>query len=131
MLPYQCKECNTFINNDEGELCQSCINKTLNKREIAWQKRKQVKKESHPTYAQFGKYAGTLEQRMKKVKPLYAYTEERAAFEEEWYKKHGRAWYIFQGMTMRYNREKTWIEQYNVLDESRPRGKGIYKRREK
>ena len=101
----------------------------LNKREIAWQKRKQVKKESHPTYAQFGKYAGTFEERMKKVKPLYAYTEERIKSEEEFYKEHGRAWWIFQGMTMRYNREETWIEQYNVLDETRPRGKGIYKRR--
>jgi hypothetical protein len=32
---------------------------------------------------------------------------------------------------MRYNREETWIEQYNILDETRPRGKGIYKRRKK
>jgi len=103
----------------------------LNKREIAWQQRKKVKKESHPTYAQFGKYAGTFEERMKKVKPFYAYTEERIKSEEEFYKEHGRAWWIFQSMTMRYNREETWIEQYNVLDESRPRGKGIYKRRKK
>ena len=48
----------------------------------------QVKKESHPTYAQFGKYAGTFEERMKKIKPLYAYTEERIKSEEKFYKEH-------------------------------------------
>ena len=36
---------------------------------------------SHPTYDQWGKKAGTFNERMKKTKPLYAYTEERAAFE--------------------------------------------------
>ena len=38
----------------------------LNNREKAWQQRKKVHKESHPTYAQWGKYAGSLEDRMKR-----------------------------------------------------------------
>jgi len=99
----------------------------LNNREKAWQNRKEPYKESHPTYSQWGKYAGTLEERMKEVKPLLAYSKERAAFEKKWYEEHGKAWWIFQGTVIRYNREETWIEQYNVLDESRPRGHGVYK----
>ncbi len=81
----------------------------------------------HPTYEKWGKKAGSLQERMKKVKPLYAYSEERAKFEEEWYKKHGRAWWIFQGMTIRHQTvERTWenkkddvfvnIMQYYVPD---------------
>lgn len=97
----------------------------LNSREKAWQNKN--KKSLHPTYDQWGKYAGTLEKRMKKVKPLLAYSEERAAFEKDWYKIHGRAWWIFQGTPVRYNREATWIEQFNVLDLTRPRGEGTYK----
>lgn len=99
----------------------------LNNREKAWLNRKQVKKEHHPTYARFGKYAGTLKERMKKVKSYPAFSEERYKAEEESKEKYG-AWWIFAGVEMRYNRDKTWIEQYNVEDPTRPRGKGIYKK---
>jgi hypothetical protein len=58
---------------------------------------------SHPTYDQWGKKAGTLESRMKKVETLYAYSEERAKFEESWYEEHGKAWWLFQGTTIRHN----------------------------
>ena len=107
MLPYQCtaiwydKPCNQFINNDEGGYCSSCWNK----------------KETF--------------QRAKNMNIPDAWNEEGIAEKEKFYKKHGRGWFIFQSMTMRYNREETWIEQYNVLDPTRPRGKDIYKRREK
>ena len=37
----------------------------LSKREIAWQERKA---KSHPTYDMWGKYAGTLQERMSRVK---------------------------------------------------------------
>ena len=39
----------------------------LNKREISWQPRKA---KSHPTYDVWGKYAGTLQERMAKVKAV-------------------------------------------------------------
>jgi len=125
MLPHQCRECSTLINNDEGGLCQPCVNKTLNKREIAWQNRKQVKKESHPTYARNQKYPKSFEERMKKIKPLYAFSEEREKFEKKWYKEHGNGWWIFQGQQRRNVYEDTWIEQYNLVDLARVRNKNV------
>jgi len=100
----------------------------LNSRERAWKNKNKIKKESHPTYARFGKYAGTLEERMKQAKSYPAFSEERYKVEEEFKEQFGRAWYIFQGREMRYNRKKTWIEQYHVEDLRRPRGEGIYKK---
>ena len=98
----------------------------LTNREVAWQKRKHVKKkEYHPTYARFGQYAGTLQERMKEIKTVDPYSEEGQKRQEESAKKYGRAWWIFTGKEMRYNREKTWIEQFHVEDPSRPRGEGI------
>jgi len=108
MLPYQCtavwydKPCNQFINNDEGGYCSSCWNK----------------KETF--------------QRAKNMNIPDAWSEEGIAEREKFYKKHGRGWAIFD-FYKKYTslKERPWIEQYNVLDESRPRGKDIYKRREK
>ena len=100
----------------------------LNNREKAWLNRKQVKKESHPTYASYGKYAGTLKERMKKVTTYYAFSKQRREIEKEFNEQYG-AWWLFTGKEMRYNRDKTWIEQFHVEDPRRPRGKGIYKRR--
>tara|TARA_R100001480_G_scaffold68287_2_gene79624 strand:+ start:1390 stop:1608 length:219 start_codon:yes stop_codon:yes gene_type:complete len=45
----------------------------LSKRETAWQKRKA---KSHPTYDMWGKYAGTLQERMSRVKAVDPYSEE-------------------------------------------------------
>ena len=98
----------------------------LNNREKAWQQRKRVYKESHPTYAQWGKYAGSLEDRMKTIKPLLAYSKERADFEKKFYKEHGNGWWIFQGTTLRHNIKPSWIEQFRVEDPTRIRGKGAY-----
>ncbi len=67
---------------------------------------------SHPTYDQWGKKAGTFKERMQKAKPLYAYTEERAEFEKQWYKEHGNGWWFFQGTTIRHqNVIKTFTEK--------------------
>jgi hypothetical protein len=96
----------------------------LTSREKAWKNRK-VYKESNPTYARYNKYAKTLKERMENINIPDAWSEEGIAEREEFAKKFGRAWYIFQGKEMRYNRPKTWIEQYHIEDPRRPRGKGL------
>ena len=84
---------------------------------------------SHPTYNKFGKHMGTIEDRCKKSNIPDAWSKEGIALREEFAKKHGRAWYLFNSKAMRHNREKTWIEQYHVPDARRKRGKGIYSKR--
>lgn len=37
--------------------------------------------------------------------------------------KYGRGWWIFQGTSIRHNRRKTWIEQFNIEGESTCRRK--------
>ena len=83
---------------------------------------------SHPTYNQFGKHMGTIQERCKKADLPDAWSKEGIALREALAKKHGRAWYLFNGKEMRHNRQKTWIEQYHVPDPTRPRGKGRYKK---
>jgi|9_EtaG_2_1085328.scaffolds.fasta_scaffold03378_8 hypothetical protein len=92
----------------------------LNKREIAWQQRKQVKKESHPTYAQWGKYAGTLQERMARIKAVDPYSEEGQKLQMESKKKYG-AWWLFTDNKLQKLRNNTWIMQFYVPDEKRIR----------
>lgn len=84
---------------------------TLTNREIAWQQRKA---KSHPTYDMFGKYAGTLKERMTKVPTYYAFSPERAELEKDFNEKYG-AWWIFQGVDYRAKYKNNWIEQYRKV----------------
>jgi|TARA_B100000073_G_C23589388_1_gene515671 hypothetical protein len=82
----------------------------LSKREIAWQQRKA---KSHPTYDMWGKYAGTLQQRMSKVKAVDPYSKEGQKLQEESRKKYG-AWWLFTDNKMQKKNCKGWIMQYYV-----------------
>lgn len=83
---------------------------------------------SHPTYNVFGKHMGTIQDRCKNANIPDAWSEEGIAEREAFAKQFGRAWYLFQGKEMRYNRKKTWLEQFHVEDTRRPRGKGLRKK---
>ena len=84
----------------------------LTKSEIAWKKRKA---QSHPTYDQFGKYAGSLEDRMKKVKAICPYSEEGQKRQEESRKKYG-AWWLFTDNKMQKVTSNNWIMQFYVAE---------------
>ena len=85
----------------------------LSNREIAWQKRKNAKKVSHPTYKRFGKYEGTFEERMQKVKTHDAWSEEGIVEREKFYEEHGRQWQVFVFYnTITSVDKKPWIERY-------------------
>ena len=83
---------------------------------------------SHPTYNVPGKHMGTIQDRCKNANIPDAWSEEGIAEREAFAKQFGRAWYLFQGKEMRYNRKKTWLEQFHVEDTRRPRGKGLRKK---
>ena len=82
----------------------------LSKREIAWQQRKA---KSHPTYDMWGKYAGTLKERMSKVKSVDPYSKEGQKLQEESRKKYG-AWWLFTDNKMQKKNCKNWILQYYI-----------------
>lgn len=82
----------------------------LSKREIAWQQRKA---KSHPTYDMWGKYAGTLKERMSKVKAVDPYSKEGQKLQEESRKKYG-AWWLFTDNKMQKKNCKNWILQYYI-----------------
>ena len=91
----------------------------LNAKEQAWvEKRKNglKTKSKQPQYLDYGAAPKeSFEDRMKKVIPVDPYSKEGQELQEANAKKHGRGWYIFQGMNFRYNRDsKTWIEQYYI-----------------
>ena len=87
----------------------------LSKREIAWQQRKA---KSHPTYDQFGKYAGTFKERMARVKAVNPYNEEGQKLQEESRKKYG-AWWLFTDNKMRKLNCDNWIMQFYIHNERR------------
>ena len=87
----------------------------LNKRETAWQKRKA---KSHPTYDMWGKYAGTLQERMSRVKAVDPYSEEGQKLQMESKKKYG-AWWLFTDNKLQKLTNNTWIMQFYVPDEKR------------
>ena len=89
----------------------------LNKREIAWQERKA---KSHPTYDMWGKYVGTLQQRMSRVKAVDPYSEEGQKLQMESKKKYG-AWWLFTDNKLQKLKNNTWIMQFYVPDERRKR----------
>lgn len=82
----------------------------LSKREIAWQQRKA---KSHPTYDMWGKYAGTLKERMSKVKAVDPYSKEGQKLQEESRKKYG-SWWLFTDNKMQKKNCKNWIMQYYI-----------------
>ncbi len=91
----------------------------LNSKEQAWvEKRKNglKTKSDQPQYLDYGAAPKeSFEDRMKKVIPVDPYSKEGQELQEAYAKKHGRGWYIFQGINFRYNRDsKTWIEQYYI-----------------
>lgn len=87
---------------------------------------------SHPTYnadyKKWGMKVGKIQDRIKLMKFIDPWSEEGIKQSEEFSKKHGRAWWYFQGVELRHNRELTWIEQFRVEDPNRPRGEGIRKK---
>tara|TARA_B100000965_G_scaffold92618_1_gene75467 strand:- start:104 stop:388 length:285 start_codon:yes stop_codon:yes gene_type:complete len=87
----------------------------LSKRETAWQKRKA---KSHPTYDMWGKYAGTLQERMSRVKAVDPYSEEGQKLQMESKKKYG-AWWLFTDNKLQKLTNNTWIMQFYVPDEKR------------
>ena len=89
----------------------------LSKRETAWQERKA---KSHPTYDMWEKYAGTLQQRMSRVKAVDPYSEEGQKLQMESKKKYG-AWWLFTDNKLQKLRNNTWIMQFYVPDERRKR----------
>jgi len=93
----------------------------LNSKEQAWiDKRKKINIE-HIKWGQ--KPELTFEERMKKAKAVDPYSEEGQKLQEESAKQHGRAWWIFHGMSFKHNRDdRTWIERYHK-QERRPRKK--------
>jgi len=73
---------------------------------------------SPPTYDMSGKYAGTFEDRMKKVKAVDSYSKEGQRLQEESRKKYG-AWWLFTDNKLQKLRNNTWIMQFYVPDERR------------
>jgi len=77
----------------------------LNNREQAWQHRKQdnVIKES-------------FEDRLKNFKSVDPWSKKAIEEREEFYKKFGRGWWIFCGVSVVEKYENVWINQYRILD---------------
>ena len=57
-----------------------------------------------------------FEERLKNFKTIYAYTEEHNALTEKFAKEHGRAWWIFCGVSVVEKYNEQWINKYRVLD---------------
>ena len=75
--------------------------------------------ESHPTYDMWGKYAGTLKDRMSKVKAVDPYSEEGQKLQEESREKYG-AWWLFTDKVVKNTVvRKTWIMQYYKSDQKK------------
>lgn len=89
----------------------------LNNREKAWQQRKIVHKESHPTYKLFGAHMGTIQERCKKANIPDAWSKEGIKEREEFAKTHGRAWWVFSAVPVVEKYKDQWIEQFRVIDE--------------
>ena len=68
---------------------------------------------SHPTYDKYGKYAGTIEERMVKSNLPDAWSQEGLKLREEFAAKHGRSWQVFDFYQQRHGKnKKPWIEQF-------------------
>ena len=76
----------------------------LNNREQAWKNRKDDKiKES-------------FEERLKNFKSVDVWSKKHIAEREEFYKKFGRSWWIFCGVSVVEKYNDQWINQFRVLD---------------
>jgi len=89
----------------------------LNSREQAWQRRNEgrLKKESHPTYKKM-QTKEIFEERLKNFKSIDVWSEKHIAEREEFYKKFGRAWWIFCSVPVVEKYQDQWINQFRVLD---------------
>ena len=62
------------------------------------------------------KFESNFKERLSKHKTLYAYTEEHDRVTKEFAEKHGRAWWIFCGVSVIAKYKNQWIEQFRVID---------------
>ena len=63
------------------------------------------------------KCESSFEERLKKFKTIYAYTEEHEALTEKFSKEHGRAWWVFCSTQQVEKFKDQWIEQFRVKEE--------------
>ena len=86
---------------------------------------------SHPTYNQWGKKAGTIQERMKNNKVPKPFTPEAEVWDKEWHQKYGRSWQVFDFYKSSKVRKYSWIEQYKVRERNNNdkwyRFKSVYK----
>jgi len=76
----------------------------LNSREKAWiDKKDDIIKDN-------------FEDRLKNFKSIDVWSEESIAEREEFYKKFGRAWWIFCSVPVVEKYQDQWINQFRVLD---------------
>ena len=80
----------------------------LTNREKAWEDRK----ESSDDFI----IRENFEERLKNFKSIDVWSEEHIAEREEFYKKFGRAWWIFCGVSVVEKYNEQWINKYRVLD---------------
>ena len=73
---------------------------------------------SHPNYDMWGENAGTLKERMSRVKAVNPYSKEGQKLQMESRKKYG-AWWLFTDNKLQKLRNNTWIMQFYVPDERR------------
>ena len=76
----------------------------LNSREKAWINKKENKIEKN------------FEERLNNFKSIDVWSKESMAEREKFYKKFGRAWWIFCGVSVVEKYQNVWINQYRVLD---------------
>jgi len=65
------------------------------------------------SYQQWGNKRGTIQERTKDYKAFDPYSKEGQALQEESAKKHGRAWWMFNGTSFN---KKHWIRRYHKID---------------
>ena len=80
----------------------------LNNREQAWKNRK----DNNDDF----KIKENFEERLKNFKSIDVWSKEHIAEREKFYKKFGRAWWIFCDVSVVEKYEDVWINQYRILD---------------
>jgi len=81
----------------------------MNSREKAWHN-KSIR----------NKPKNSIQDRMKTMKFIEPWSKEAQERADDFAKKYGRAWWIFQGVTLRHRKYKPqWIMQYYKKEENR------------
>ena len=62
------------------------------------------------------KFESSFEERLETFKSYDVWSEESIAAREKFYKRFGRAWWIFCGVPVVQRYENQWINQYRILD---------------